>query len=184
MRGTIVSQQEIALAQRATELRRAFDHSFAAAPSGASAPTEAFLAIGAGGDNYVLRLAEISGLYVDRKVTCLPSGSPDLLGLAGFRGALVPVYDLRVLLGYPAGPLPRWLVLMASRTPIGLAFDRFDGYLDIPLQAVAPESRPDMARPYVNEIVHFADSVRTIVHLPSVLEAITNRAAHRPSQKE
>ena len=179
-----MSREETALAQRATELRQAFDRGFAEAPSSASAPTEAFLAISAGGDNYALRLTEISGLYVDKRITPLPSESSDLLGLASFRGALVPVYDLRVLLGYPAGSLPRWLVLVAPRTPIGLAFDCFDGYLDIPLEAVTPESRPDMTRPYVKEIVRIADSVRTIVHLPFVLEAITNRAAHRPSQKE
>lgn len=175
---------ESALTHRAAELRRAFDRGFAEAPGGEKVPTEAFLAIGAANDNYALRLAEISGLFVDKKVTSLPSGSPDLLGLASFRGALVPVYDLRALLGYPAGPVPRWLVLMAPQTPVGLAFDRFDGYLDIPLEAVAPASRADRARPYVNEILRVADSVRTIIHLPSVLEAITNRASLSPPQKE
>ena len=173
-----------ALAYRAAELRQAFDRSFAKAPRDEEAPTEAFLSIDAADDPYALRLAEISGLFVDKKVTPLPSGAPDLLGLASFRGVLVPIYDLRVLLGYPAGPRPRWLVLTTPKMPVGLAFDRFDGYLDISREAVAPEARPHGRRPYVNEIVRVADSVRAVIHLPAVLEAITNRASSSPAQKE
>jgi len=33
---------------------------------------------------------------------------PELLGIMGFRGAMVPVYDLRALCGYAAGAAPRW----------------------------------------------------------------------------
>lgn len=179
-----MSQEEATLTQRAMELRRAFDHSFAEAPPGESAPTEAFLAITVGGDHYALRLTEISGLYVDKKVTPLPSRSNDLLGLASFRGALVPVYDLRMLLGYSAGTMPRWLAMVAPQTPVGLAFDRFDGHLRLPRDAIAREDGRQHKQQHVGEALRTADFVRHIVSVASILESIKKRAQPSVSQKE
>src|SRR4051812_7736160 len=82
-------------------LKRAFDGSFAAAPQRRDADTEDFLAIRLGCDPYALRLREIGGLFADRRISALPSGIVELLGIAGFRGTILPVYDLRMLLGYP-----------------------------------------------------------------------------------
>lgn len=176
-------QEETNLNQRAAALRQAFDCSFAAAPEVARAATEAFLAIGAGNDLYALRLAEIAGLFADKKIAPLPSESTDLLGLTSFRGALIPVYDLRTLLGYSAAAtsVPRWLVLVAAKTPVGVAFDSFEGYLDLPPEALAQESHPNTARPYVKEIAHVNDSVRAVIHLPLILEAITHRTFRSPN---
>ncbi len=171
-----MSQEAATLTQRVLELRQAFDHSFSEAPAGESALTEAFLAITVGGDNYALRLAEISGLYVDKKVTHMPSRANDLLGLASFRGALVPVYDLRVLLGYPAGTVPRWLAMVASQTPVALAFDHFDGHLRLPRDAVAHESGMQHEQQHVGEALRTAGLVRLVVSVASILESIKKRA--------
>lgn len=182
------SRNETLINSRAAELRQAFDHSFAVAPPGDPAPSEAFIAIGAGGDSYALHLAEISGLYADKKVTPLPSGSNDLLGLASFRGALVPVYDLRVLLGYAASTMPRWLVLVAPQTPIGLAFDRFDGYLRLPRDTIAREDAHEdekqQGRQHIAEALRTDGQVRPIVSTTSILESIRKRAQSSASHKE
>lgn len=177
-----MSRAEVQLAGRARELRAAFDRSFAAAPAGRATAGEAFLAIRVADDNYALRLTEISGLHVDKKVVPLPSACAELLGIASFRGALVPVYDLRVLLAYPAASVPRWMVLLAAERPLGIAFDGFDGYLDVPREDVAAERHADAAHPYANEIVRAGDAVRAVVHLPAVFEALSNRASHDPHQ--
>jgi len=44
-------------------------------------------------------MAEVSGLFADKKVTRLPSPVSELSGIAGLRGAVLPVYDLAMLLG-------------------------------------------------------------------------------------
>jgi chemotaxis signal transduction protein len=171
-----MNRKGTAIAERAAMLRQVFDQAFAAAPAGTSTPTEAFLAIGAGGDNYALRLVEISGLFVDKKVVPLPSESPDLLGIASFRGALVPVYDLAVLLGYAAKPLPRWLVLVAPQTPVGLAFDRFDGYLNLPREVNAQQTGAENTRQHLAESMSAAGLLRPVVAVASILESIRKRA--------
>lgn len=160
---------------RATELRLAFDRSFAEAPANASTPTEAFLGIGAGNGQYALRLAEISGLYADKKIVPVPSESTDLLGITSFRGALVPIYDLQLMLGYAAATTPRWLVLMASKTPAGIAFERFDGYFAATRDAIATDISSERRQPHINETVRVLDQSRPVVSLVSMLDSIRKR---------
>src|SRR4029079_4392633 len=89
-------------AHPAAGLRAEFDRGFALAPSAGGADgLEGHLAIRVGGDSCAPRLADLLGVYVDRKIVPLPSSVPTLLGIASFRGVLIPVHDLRLLLGYP-----------------------------------------------------------------------------------
>jgi purine-binding chemotaxis protein CheW len=164
------------LSERAAALREAFDQAFVAAPSGITASTQAFLAIEIGGDKYALRLSEITELVADKKAVPLPSQSPDLLGIASFRGTLVAVYDLRILLGYPAaGSSPRWLVRVAQDIPVGLAFDQLDGYLDLPPEVIAPATGTEPMRQYLPETLTADDGVRSVINIASVLETIKQR---------
>lgn len=168
---------------RVTELRDAFDRSFAQAPSTEAAAVENLLAIRVGADPYVLRMTEVSGLFADKKITRLPSPVSELSGIAGFRGAVLPVYDLAVLLGYPRATSPRWLVVIAV-TPVALAFDSFDGYLNLRDAAIVPEARPEERARHVGEVVQTVDLVRPLISLASVLEWIRSRASGNGLAKE
>ena len=114
-------------ATAAARMRAEFDRGFALSPPVAGDAQEGYLAIRVGGDPCALRLADLLGVYVDRKVVPLPSSVPTLLGIASFRGALIPVHDLRLLLGYPARAGARWLVRVRAAAPVGLAFDALEG---------------------------------------------------------
>lgn len=175
--------EETNLTHRAAELRQTFDLSFAQAPEGVSASTEAFLAIaianGNSSDLYALRLAEIAGLFADKKIVPLPSESTDLLGLTSFRGALIPVYDLRTLLGYSASAArPRWLVLVVAKTPLAIAFEHFDGYLSVTEDFIAKESAQAQRRPHLTGALRTEDRLRPIVSLASVIELLNRQQHH------
>src|SRR5687767_7240240 len=111
--------------ERVAELRRGFDLSFAAPPPEGLEEFEDLLAIRLEGDRYAVRVAEIAGLITGRKLAHLPSGAPNLLGVAGIRGGLVPVFDLSAMLGYPASGAPQWMILCRSDDPIALGFVHF-----------------------------------------------------------
>jgi purine-binding chemotaxis protein CheW len=164
------------LAGRAEALRHAFDRSFATAHAVATQARDDLLAIRLGDDRYAIRVDGIGGLFADRQVTPLPGPLSELLGIAGLRGALIPVYDLRLLLGYPGGGTPRWLVLATAGAPLGLAFDHLEGHLHLPRSAITVAARPDAAARHVREVAQTADGARPIVNLPSLLAAITRRA--------
>lgn len=167
-----MESEQIALTDYAAELRLTFDLAFAAAPADSSEGTERFLAIEVGGDYYALRLMEISGLFADKEVVPLPSRSSNLLGIASFRGVVVPVYDLRILLGYAAGPKPRWLALITPDTPVGLAFDQLGGYLDLAPEAITREVEQEYARQHIVETIRDGDMIRSVIGATSILEAI------------
>ncbi|WP_372528518.1 chemotaxis protein CheW [Piscinibacter sp.] len=176
------------LAQRAAELRRNFDRSFAEPPHNRQAASLDLLAIRLGGEPHALHLAAVTGLFAGKKLTRLPQAAPEFLGIAGFRGTIVPVYDLRVLLGCAGGEAPRWLVVAAT-SPVGLAFDGFDGHLRLPLDAIAPQGPGESARPHVRELVRVAGSdspLRSLIDLGSVVAALqqcVQRDAPTPRQE-
>jgi chemotaxis signal transduction protein len=162
-----------AIAERASELRRAFDRSFAEPPREDATVRLDMLAINVAGHRFAIRLTEIAGLFVDRKITPVPARSRTLLGIAGFRGAVVPVHDLRRLFGLPGTGTPRWLV-MTARMPIALAFDGFDGHLHLSRDAVAAHEG-SVARAYVREIARARDRAWPVVDIAAVLEKIKER---------
>jgi chemotaxis signal transduction protein len=162
--------------EQASALREAFDLSFAQPSSAEATAVESLLEIRVGTARYVLRLADVSGVFADKKITWLPSPVSELLGIAGFRGAVLPVYDLGMLLGYSRAAAPRWLVVTAA-APIGLAFEAFGGYLSVRSDAVVQVGRAEAVERHVREVAQ-SEVAMPIIHVPSILETIRNRGGH------
>ncbi len=157
-------------------LRQEFDRSFAQAPRMETARAESFLAVRVGADAYALRVAEIGGLFTDRRIMPLPTPMPELLGVAGFRGQIAPVYDLAALLGYARQTAPRWLILARLREPVALAFDTFEAHFSaLPERIIAAEGK-GAGRRHLGSAVRTDDAVRPIIQLQSLLEDIQLRA--------
>jgi len=155
----------------AAQLRHDFDSAFAEAAREATQAQDDFLAIRIGADTHALRLAEIVHLMNLTAWTPLPGPLPAMLGVIGFRGAIVPVYDLRLLLGYPAQEPPRWSVVVGD-PPVALAFDAFEGHLRLAQAAHVRQADGEAARRHVRELLHTGDMIRPVVAVASLLEAI------------
>jgi chemotaxis signal transduction protein len=162
------------VSERAVELRRAFDRSFVEARHFETATSEDFLSVHVGGDPYALRLTEVGGLYSDKKITGLPSRVGELRGIAGFRGTMLPVYDLAALLRYPQSQAPRWLAVAAG-APVAFAIEHFDGHFRVPIGSIASHEG-DRSREHLHQILRTQDFVRPIINVPSLVAAIKERA--------
>jgi chemotaxis signal transduction protein len=164
-------------ASRADQLRAAFDREFAR-PHGTTAAEAGeleLLAIRIAAEPYALRRADLAGLFAGKLITPLPGDVPAFLGIGGFRGALVPVYDLRVLLGGAGTAMPRWLVTTAA-PPVALAFDGFEAFVRVTGDAVIAH---DGAVGHVRHAARTPGGLRPIVDVPSILDAIHARARPR-----
>ena len=170
------------LADRVAVLRLTFDRSFAERPSPESAAEEDFLAIRLGAAAHAIRLSQIDGLVADKPIVGVPSGAGALLGIAGFRGAIVPVYDLQTLLGYPRVETPRWLVMM-SGAAVAFAFDAFESHLRVPRDAILSREAGDGPGQFVRQVFTDGDLTRSIVDLPSVVEVIKQLALQNGPQR-
>jgi chemotaxis signal transduction protein len=158
------------VSERLVELRRDFDRSFVAAPRAKESAEHELLAIRIGNERYALRLSDIAGLFVDKKIVRVPGGGRALLGMAGFRGALVPVYGLRSLLGIAAAGAPRWLVIAAT-APVGFSFEGFEGQLRVAAAAVTPQQAQDKTN-FTQDLVRAEGMLRPVIRLSAVFDAI------------
>jgi purine-binding chemotaxis protein CheW len=159
------------MAERAKELRLAFDRAFAEPVRPDTTVKEDLLAIRVDRQAFAIRLSEITGLFADKKITPVPGSHAALRGVAGFRGTIVPVYDLQILLGHASTSTPRWLVIAAA-APIALAFEAFVGQLRVARDAILPQpSRPE-SHSYAREFVRTENFAGPVMHLPSLLDAI------------
>jgi chemotaxis signal transduction protein len=169
-----MSESRLLLGDRAAALRDAFDRVFAEPHPPDPPPREDLLAIRVATEPYALRLSEIAGLFADRKVIPVPGQVPTLLGLAGFRGAIIPVYDLSALLGHRSPATTRWLAL-AAKAPVAFAFEALAGHLRVPLTQIVPQQADERPRRHVRDFARLPDWVRPIVDLSTVLDAVSRQ---------
>jgi len=170
------------LAERVAALRSEFDRTFAAPRRIDTAIKHDLLAIRVGAEPFALRLAEVAGLFASRQITRVPGGDAALLGMAGFRGAVVPVYALGALLSFPSSrQAPRWLVVTAA-APVALAFDAFEGHLRAAAADILPRqsqgSLEDFSlQDFAPDVIRAGDAVRPIIHLRSAIAMLGKAAA-------
>jgi chemotaxis signal transduction protein len=161
---------------RFADMRRAFDQSFATPHVDVSESLERMITIRLGGEPFVMRASHISGIARAKRIVSLPSRSPEVLGLAGIRGTLVPVFDLRGILRLkPCASTPSWLALVVDHVPIALGFDEFDGQVELsPANLYADES--STPRKHVQLLARIGSSVHPVIDIPSILEVIREKA--------
>ena len=164
-----------------SELRSAFDRAFAEPRAPAAVAQTDFLALRLNGDPYAVRLSEVASLQADRAFVRAPSLLPEFVGIAGFRTVLTPVYDLGALLGYSTQRSTKWLLMAKATSPIGFAFEAFDGHLRVPASHFSIDAD---AEGVTRGSVRNGEDLLPLIHLPSLVEGIARRIkALGPSQE-
>jgi len=170
------------IAERIAGLRGEFDRSFTQPARRHDVEHVELLSIVAGGRRYAMRLSQTSGLFPDRPVTALPGPLPALLGVAGFGGTIVPVYDLAALLGHALPERPRWLVLAAGAPALALAFHELDGHVQVPIESIIAGTFG--ARDSLGGMVSLPGGTRPIVDVPAARAAVYQLTGHTHLDEE
>jgi purine-binding chemotaxis protein CheW len=156
----------------ADALRAEFDTAFARA-SAPAASGVSLLAIRIGGSPYAIRVLDARGLVPVSAVVPVPSGRPEVLGIVGLRGEILPVYGLaRMVLGAEDDP-PRWLILAGATDRVGLGFTGFEGHLVAAQSELMPASGHAGTR-HVREL-YTGTPPRPVLDLASLVSAATAR---------
>jgi purine-binding chemotaxis protein CheW len=171
------------LVEQVATLRTGFDRGFVMPHRPTAARTEDLLALQVGPDPYAVRLSGVAGLFVDRRVTRVPADVPSLLGIAGFRGTIMPVYSLPILLGQTPTKAPRWLIILAA-VPVAVAFDRFEGHLRAAFDTILPQQAHAQMHEYAPDFVRGAETVRPVLHLPSIVAAFGGKDSPPSTKSE
>lgn len=162
---------------RVAALRAAFDSAFARAPLDGDDGREDLLAMTIDADAYAIRLADLTSVHRDRHTLPLPGSATALLGITSVRGVLIPVYDLRIELGYAASAVARWQVIVRGAEQLAFAFDGFEGCV----RARVERPTGAMARSLPAHLLGLAgeDASLRVLDVTSMLRSITERAASR-----
>jgi purine-binding chemotaxis protein CheW len=164
-------------------MREEFDRSFVE-PLVLSRPAEDdLLALQISGHDYAVRLSEIAGLHENRSMVSVPSPVPELLGLSAFRGVLVPVYDLALLLGFGAATRPRYLLLTREPHSVALAFDTLTAHLRV-ARAESAVTHREAERGHVLGATEHHGALYPILSIASLLESISSKERSYVSAKE
>lgn len=152
-------------------LREAFDSSFAVAPAATRPDEVALLAIRVGNDSIALRVHDTLGLVKAGRIVAVPSRRPDLVGIIGLRGAVIPIYSLARLAGLVEGEQPRWIALAGGPDRIGLAFAQFEGHLRVAPGAIHAAASPRESR-LVSGVLETGGAPRTILDVPAIVQVV------------
>jgi chemotaxis signal transduction protein len=160
-------------------LRASFDEAFARAHRPRATGLEDLLVLRIEGHPHALRIRDLQGLHRAGKVVPLPSPCPELLGLAGIRGALLPVFSLAALLGYGGRELPTWLVLCESgqgrAEPMALAFAALEGHVRVGPDQICAAAE-GAARAHLPQMVRLTAGMCPLVQVSSIVESCARAA--------
>jgi purine-binding chemotaxis protein CheW len=161
-------------------LRRDFDASFARVATMQATAGIDLIGIALGEADYAVRVAQIGGLRTGLALTPCPTPLPELVGIAGIGGVLVPVYDLAALLGLGPGA-GRWTILVEGGM-LALAFSGFSGHFRVEPDAIAARHGAHAAAP-VTEFASHAGRSWPVIDIPSVVAAIRTRLPRTTNQE-
>ncbi|MBL8950487.1 MAG: chemotaxis protein CheW [Myxococcaceae bacterium] len=153
------------------QLAREFDRIFAEAPRAAAEREVPLLALRVGPDPYAVKVTELSGIVVDKRLVPLPSPRRELLGVIGHRAAVVPVYSLGALLGYPLSEVaPRWFMFAAGPDTVALAVDALDAHLKVATSAISAAT--GSRQPFLHEVVSDGDLRRPVIRIADLISTL------------
>jgi chemotaxis signal transduction protein len=161
-------------ANHADEIRRAFDQTFASAPSLENADLISLITIRLSGERFALRMDQIHGLARSRPIVPVSSRISELIGIAGMRGTLIPVFSLAALLGLPRSEECAWLAIIQGDLPLALAFDALERRMEIRRTSLYEDSSP--SRRHVRQLAQLGKEVCAVLDVPSLVEVIRNMA--------
>ena len=99
------------------------------------------LAFSLGGERYAIELRHVAEVFRLRSLSLLPGAAAPTMGLTAWRGELLPVLDLRQILGLPARGLDDLglaIVMGEERIPIAVLADAVNEVLSLARERVRP----------------------------------------------
>ena len=135
------------------------------------------------GARYAVDMATVAEVVPVPVVTRVPGGPAWLTGVVNWRGRVLPVLDLRPLVGAPLSPLPtsaRLVVLTLEDVEVGVVADMVPGLLDCDPEALEPlpATVATGIAPLVRGVVDFNGPV-ALLDTPSLLSLRSQLASLR-----
>ncbi len=125
------------------------------------------------GELFAIDLHHVREVFEIESVTRVPGMPPALVGVANLRGVVLPLVDLRVVLGFSTkGPTPRTGVVVQHGTQqIAILVDRVPEIQTVQKGQFlpVPKGHAQGSRPFVSAILRVEDRLGGVVEVPTLL---------------
>ncbi|MEW6544988.1 MAG: chemotaxis protein CheW [Nitrospirota bacterium] len=129
--------------------------------------------ISLGGELFAIELQHVREVFQVEAMTAVPGMPTALVGVANLRGIVMPLVDLRRLLGLPeAGPSPQFAVVIRHGSDqVGLLVDQVPELRTVPRDAMLASPPGDAAgrRSFVSAVLRVENRMGGVVEVPTLL---------------
>ena len=135
--------------------------------------------ISLGEELFAIDLRSVSEVFEVDSVTPVPGMPPVLVGVANLRGLVIPLVDLRSLLGLPAAgsTLPYAVVVRHGAQLLAVLVERVPEIRTIQRDQFLPavQNARSNSRPFVTSVLCIEDRMGGVLEIPTVFEQIEGR---------
>ncbi len=170
-----MSDKTSSLSHTLAQMRQSFDQSFAEKPQPETTPGEPYILIGVSKARLAIKTSEVLSIESHKPVLSLPGHSNFFIGLTGIKGKLIPLYNLKSILGHESerkDELCHWLAVVGGTSPLALAFQNFEGSVRIPESDVF---MPSEKQRNTREAFRLASQVISVLDIQSLISEISPR---------
>lgn len=130
------------------------------------------------GELFAIDLGSVREVFEVEDVTPVPKMSPAFVGVTNVRGMIIPLVDLRPLLGLPVEPPgPKFVVVIRHQgEQVGVLVDHMPEIRTVSkeeLQA-SPTGGSRAARPFITSLLRIENRVSGVVEVPSLLACVNS----------
>ena len=141
-------------------------------PATGNAPSRVCL-ISLAEELFAIDLGNVREVFEVDSITPVPGMPPSLAGVANLRGVVIPVMDLRRLLGLPvSGPPPKLAVVIRHGAHlVGVLVDRVPEIRTVRMDDFLPppSGGSNGSKPFVSAILRVEDRIGGVVEVPTLL---------------
>ena len=128
--------------------------------------------ISLGGELFAIDLRNVREVFEVDVITPVPAMPPAVVGVANLRGTVVPIVDLRTVLGLPAnGPVPFAIVIRHGSRQVGVLVDRVPEIRTVRREELLPAQTggSNAPKPFVSGVLRVEERMGGIVEVPTLL---------------
>lgn len=135
-----------------------------------------------GGELFAIDLHSVSEVFEVESITPVPGMPQVLVGVANLRGLVIPLVDLRSLLGLPTGgpALPYAVVVRYGTQLLAVLVDRVPEIRTIQRDQFLPavQNARGNSRPFVTAVLCIEERMGGVLEIRTVFEQVESRGVH------
>lgn len=137
-----------------------------------------------GKESFAVQLSQVREVFALESITPVPAMPPMLVGVANFHGTIVPLIDLRSVVGMPISSAPRYAVIVRHEDQlIGILVDEVPEIVTIEADEMLDGLPGELARrrPFLSGVLKMGGRVSGLIELSGLVAMLEGTVDQQPA---